>query len=123
MASLKENQENQKKEIRVDPEQIKQMEDFMKKENIAPKLDDTGRLAWEDYLKMFKVIITFQLRNTLAIHDEMKEERREFVKTGNKQAFSDICYHMLERIDVMKHKVAFTVRDMLDINFEAFSEQ
>ena len=87
MACLKENEEKQKEFLKVDPEQMKKIEDLVAElgETIDPKVDDFGLLAWAEYLKVFKIIITMQLRRSLEIQSEMKEARRVHVESGDKQ--------------------------------------
>ncbi len=87
MAYMKENETKQKEMLKVDPEQMKQIEEEIAKsgETIDPKVNDFGLLAWAEYLKVFRIVITMQLRRQLEIQTEMKDARRVHVESGDKQ--------------------------------------
>ena len=82
---MKEKEAKMKEALKVSPEQQKVIDDVISKfDKISTEPNMEGVLEWADYLKVFEIIVTLQIRFTITTGDSMKDARRAHLEAGNK---------------------------------------
>lgn len=70
----------------LDIEEVKKVCEEKGPVDITPDAD--GMLKFEEYLKIFSIIVLCQIRFAKRIEDENKDNRRALLQTGNRQQFA-----------------------------------
>lgn len=83
-------------EIKVNPEQTEEVKEVCKE---AGEIDSTpdleGLLAFDEYLKIFRIVVILQVRFLKRIDDEHKLERRAALEVGDQKKFAETASKML----------------------------
>lgn len=85
----KKKEEDLKKQLKVSDEDQKNIDALIaSSDKIDVTVGQDGMLAWAEYVKLFKLIVTLQVRYTIQTKAEMATPRRAFLEKGDKNAYA-----------------------------------
>ncbi len=85
----KKKEEDLKKQLKVSDEDQKSIDDLIaSSDTIDVTVGQDGMLDWAEYLKLFKLIVTLQVRYTIQTKAKMAEVRRAHLEKGDKNAYA-----------------------------------
>lgn len=87
---VKEKQEKMMEEIKVNPEQKEEVDEVCDEAgeiDVTP--DISGNLAFDEYLKIFRIVVILQVRFLKRIDDEYKLTRRAALESGDQKTFAE----------------------------------
>ena len=115
--------EKMMEEIKVNPEQTEEVKEVCKE---AGEIDSTpdleGLLAFDEYLKIFRIVVILQVRFLKRIDDEHKLERRAALEVGDQKKFAETASKMLGIQQKAKQGVTLCVLQQLDIPAEIYDK-
>lgn len=119
---LKKEEANKfKQSLKLTEEQEKEVQELCKASvtvDGTPELN--GLLAFEEYIKLFSLIVTLQIRFTIQISEENKEARREALANDDKAAFAETTSKQLDLTNKTKSGVVVSVLDYFNIESELY---
>lgn len=54
-----------------------------------------GQMNWEEYIKVFRCVVSCQIKFSKKIEEDCKEERLAALDSGDKQAYAKACQMMI----------------------------
>ena len=98
----RQNMQKEKKQaardaLKLDPDQLAGVEEACNAAgeiNTEPNME--GILNWEDFMKVFQVIVKLQIKTAVEIQNKHKDARREALGAGDKQKFAQACSEMMK---------------------------
>lgn len=86
--------------------------------DLAP--DMYGMLPFEEYLKLFSIIVTMQVRMVSRIENANKEERRQLLDAGEQQKFAVSVTKSIQEQGKAKQQVMISVLDEVGCEEELY---
>ena len=84
----------------------------------TPELN--GLLAFEEYMKLFTIIVTLQVRFSVKFSEDNKVARREALANDDKARFAEVTSKQLDLINKTRSGVVVTVLDFFNIESELY---
>ena len=103
-----------------DMEELKQVCSEVGSIDVTP--DISGDLLFEQYLKIFRIVVILQVRFLKRIDDEYKLERRAALEEGNQKKFAETTSKMLGMQQKAKQGVTLAVLKHLSIEAELYDK-
>ena len=119
----KDQHEEFKKSMQLSEEQNKQLREMCEAASVvngSPGLN--GLLAFEEYLKLFKLIVTLQCRFTIQIGEANKAARRAALVNDDKASFATITSQQLDLINKTKNGVHMGVLEFFKIEPDLYDK-
>ena len=114
---MKKNQENEyKQQMQLTPEQNKELKEMCEAAvavNGEPEIN--GLMAFEEYLKLFKIIVTLQCRYTIQNSEANKAARRAAMAQSDNNAFIQVTKKQLDQTNKTKNGVHLGVLEFFKI--------
>ena len=86
----------------------------------SPNVDSTpelnGLMAFDEYMKVFSIIVALQIRFTIEINDDNRDERQDALENDDKATFASITSKQLDLVSKTKGGVTMTVLDYFKID-------
>lgn len=83
-AMVKEKQEKMMEELKLEPDQQEELKEVCAEVgDVDATPDDSGDLKFDQYLKIFKIVVILQIRFLKKIDDESKLERRAALEASD----------------------------------------
>ena len=118
----KEDMEKQRQELQLTEEQNKQVIEACK---ASPNVDSTpelnGLMAFDEYMKVFSIIVALQIRFTIEINEDNRDERQDALENDDKATFASITSKQLELVNKTKGGVTMTVLDYFKIDPQLYN--
>ena len=113
----KKDKENEyKQQMQLTPEQNKELREMCEAAvtvNGEPEIN--GLLAFEEYLKLFKIIVTLQCRYTIQNSEASKAARRAAMANSDKNGFIQVTKKQLDQTNKTKNGVHLGVLEFFKI--------
>ena len=113
---IEEKKEQMKQAMKLDEEEQKEVDALCGAETIDATPDEAGHITADEWLKIYRIVVTLGMRFTFRREEQMRGPRRASYHNKDYREFDLAVFHMLQLQDKVRQQVNLAVLEALSID-------